>query len=90
MLFRAHSYKTDIGSCPSEEQGLKALVQKPIGADKWNGPYTKKKIIPRDPWGNKLVYKYLNGGCIISSYGADGIEGGTNDDADIKQVIPAM
>src|ERR1700722_1551917 len=34
-------YKLDIGSYPSTEQGLGALVVQPTGVATWNGPYVK-------------------------------------------------
>ena len=46
-------YKLDVGRYPSTAQGLEALVRKPNGAAGWNGPYLKKKSVPRDPWGNE-------------------------------------
>ncbi len=41
---------------------------------------------PMDPWGNPFVYRKGGGadGYDIISYGADGREGGTGNDADIK------
>lgn len=46
---------------PSTEQGLKALVEKPAEARKWQaGGYLKTKTVPTDPWGNP--YRYLNPG----------------------------
>src|ERR1700712_4750849 len=39
-------YKLDVGSYPSGDQGLAALVQKPSGMDNWNGPYFKGDGVP--------------------------------------------
>lgn len=41
---------------------------------------------PMDPWGNQFVYRKGGGsdGYDIISYGADGREGGTGTDADVK------
>src|SRR3989338_1129755 len=47
-------YELDNGRYPTTEQGLAALVQKPVAAPEplhWKGPYLKKKRIPQDPWG---------------------------------------
>jgi general secretion pathway protein G len=50
-------YKLDVGSYPSSDQGLTALVQKPSGADNWNGPYLKSDTLPMDPWNHPFVYR---------------------------------
>lgn len=46
-------YEMDNGSYP---QSLDALRSRPAGADRWKGPYIKKK--PIDPWGRTYVYKF--------------------------------
>ena len=72
---------------PTEEQGLDALIQKPTqGRDcprYPSGGLIEDGIIPPDPWGNP--YEYLGGGndYNIVSRGADGLEGGVDNDADI-------
>ena len=35
------TYKLDVGSYPTTEQGLAALVERPAGVSVWNGPYLK-------------------------------------------------
>jgi general secretion pathway protein G len=50
-------YKLDVGAYPSSDQGLVALVQKPNGADNWNGPYFKGDGVPLDPWNHPYVYR---------------------------------
>ncbi len=72
----------DTGLLPNS---LNELVQNP-GVKKWKGPYLRKKVIPKDPWGN--VYEYNVPGdhdnrFDIISYGADGQPGGENEKADI-------
>jgi len=52
-------YRMDTGQFPSTEQGLNALITQPSAAPvptQWNGPYLKKKKLPRDPWGRDYVY----------------------------------
>lgn len=52
-------YEFDNGRYPTTEQGLQALLTQPTSAPvpvSWNGPYLKKKKIPKDPWGNDYVY----------------------------------
>lgn len=77
----------DNGFYPSSDQGLDALVEKPLsGRTPRNYPengYISK--IPLDPWGNEYVYTTRDRGAPfeILSYGADGTEGGEGYDADI-------
>lgn len=49
-------YKLDVGSYPSSEDGLKALVEKPGDAEGWAGPYTKDSRVPLDPWNHPYLY----------------------------------
>lgn len=79
------SYFLDTGKFPTQQQGLAALRVRQEGDSKWNGPYLKKDI-PSDPWGNLFVYRSpgRNGGYEIISYGADGKEGGEDDNVDIN------
>jgi general secretion pathway protein G len=49
-------YKLDVGSYPSSDQGLAALVTKPNDVDNWNGPYTKSNGVPKDPWDHPWTY----------------------------------
>lgn len=46
----------DAGRYPSADEGLSALVQRPIDVETWNGPYVRGKGLPKDPWGNAYVY----------------------------------
>ncbi|HEX2942136.1 MAG TPA: type II secretion system major pseudopilin GspG [Rhodopila sp.] len=50
-------YKLDVGSYPTTDQGLQALVTQPAGVSGWNGPYVKGNV-PQDPWNHP--YKYAN------------------------------
>ncbi|KAB2835160.1 MAG: type II secretion system protein GspG [Candidatus Brocadia sp.] len=77
-------YKLDTTKYPSQEQGLEALVTAPQGVSNWKGPYLKKKLIPKDPWGNNYVYicPGEHGDFDIISYGADGNAGGEGEDKD--------
>src|SRR5579863_5553685 len=49
-------YKLDVGTYPTTEQGLQALITSPPGVARWNGPYLKGDKIPEDPWGHPLQY----------------------------------
>jgi len=78
------AFRLDIGRYPTTEEGLKALREKPSGADNWNGPYLPKEI-PLDPW--KRPYIYISpgnhGDYDLVSLGADGVEGGEGENEDI-------
>jgi len=82
-------YKMDNGFYPSTEQGLEALISLPTSGQipenyKATG-YLEKKVIVLDPWGNDYVYISPGelGDYDIISYGADGLPGGENLDADL-------
>ncbi|MEQ9640275.1 MAG: type II secretion system major pseudopilin GspG [Alphaproteobacteria bacterium] len=80
-------YRLDVGTYPSDEQGLAALVAKPGDAPRWNGPYLQGSEVPMDPWGRPYRYRVVDEpgrGFEIVSLGADGAEGGDGDDADIR------
>ena len=68
-------------------EDLKALVEDPGDLEKeWGGPYINGSL-PKDPWGRDYVYKGPgdeNRPYEIISYGADGVEGGEGENADIK------
>ncbi len=82
------SYWMDCGAYPTTSQGLQALWEKPVLhplPKNWNGPYITREV-QADPWGNKYVYRCVKGGklpFVITSYGADGREGGTGNEEDI-------
>jgi general secretion pathway protein G len=78
------AFRLDIGRYPTTEEGLKALREKPSGADNWTGPYLPKEI-PLDPWKNPFVYKCPgeHGDYDLISYGADKVEGGEGESQDV-------
>jgi general secretion pathway protein G len=47
----------DVGRYPSEQEGLKALVEQPASLERWAGPYISQASIINDPWGRPYVYK---------------------------------
>lgn len=79
-----NTYLIDVGRYPTTEQGLQALRSDP-GVPNWNGPYLAKDI-PLDPWSGEFVYRApgRSGGFEIVSYGADGIEGGSDEARDVE------
>lgn len=50
-------YNLDVGSYPTTQQGLQALVTEPKDVKNWRGPYLKGDGVPKDPWGEEFVYK---------------------------------
>jgi general secretion pathway protein G len=50
-------YKLDIGSYPSTEDGLQALVTRPAGVYNWNGPYLQGNGAPVDAWTHPYTYR---------------------------------
>lgn len=83
-------YRRDCHRYPTTGEGLKVLVEKSAKCKNWKpGGYLAKSKISKDPWDNDYVYyspavqvpgaKYE-----IISYGADAIEGGSDNDADLN------
>ena len=77
-------FRLDNRRYPSTEEGLEALVAKPVSTAGWNGPYLKKAV-PNDPWGRPYVYRVPGekGDFEVLSLGRDGKPGGSGEDADI-------
>jgi len=78
-------YRMDVGQYPTTEQGLSSLIEEPTVSPvptQWNGPYLKKKKIPKDPWGRDYVYvspgTHNPESYDLSSLGASGQEGSDN------------
>jgi general secretion pathway protein G len=83
------AYRLDNGRYPSTAQGLEALWAEPTANPRptnWRGPYLRKAV-PMDPWDSPYVYVSpgdMNpSGYDLQSYGADGVEGGEGEDADV-------
>ncbi len=78
-------YRLEVGSYPSQEEGLAVLFDRPVNAANWNGPYIRNRDSLTDPWGNPYGYRYPgeHGEFDLYSLGADGREGGEGEDQDI-------
>ena len=84
-------YKLDNGGYPTTEQGLEALIHRPSTPPepkKWQpGGYLKGNKGLADPWGNPYYYlapgKHNPHSFDLLSFGADGIEGGDGNAADV-------
>ncbi|MEI2742127.1 MAG: type II secretion system major pseudopilin GspG [Candidatus Competibacter sp.] len=81
------TFRLDMGRYPNTTEGLQALVAQPAGANRWNGPYLKKNVIPKDPWGNDYQYRspgqHSGGAFDLYSLGADNAEGGDGENQDV-------
>jgi general secretion pathway protein G len=73
------AYRLDMGQYP---ETLDGLMRNNSGRASWNGPYLRGEV-PKDPWGNDYVYSTDGRTFALTSYGADGREGGDGNDADI-------
>jgi general secretion pathway protein G len=81
-------YRLDNYGYPTTQQGLEALVKKPLGTPEpkgWN-PQGYLKALPLDPWGTP--YQYLSPGTRtksfdLYSFGSDGVSGGEDYAAEI-------
>jgi general secretion pathway protein G len=49
-------YQLDVGRYPDSDQGLNALVTRPVGVGAWGGPYVKGGV-PVDPWNHPYIYR---------------------------------
>ena len=80
-------FKMDNSSYPTTEEGLEALVKNPDSQKYPNysqSGYFKDNKLPKDSWGRKFIYMNNDGKVELVSLGADGKEGGTKENADIK------
>jgi general secretion pathway protein G len=79
-------YRLDVGSYPTQDQGLKALVTAPAEAVGWNGPYLRKQSAINDPWGTPYIYKAPgeHGEVDVSSLGSDKAPGGSGEAQDVQ------
>ena len=71
----------DCSSYPTNEEGLYALIEPLPRCPSWGPePYLVKALIPKDPWGNELIYEYdeLTDTYEVLSLGSDRREGGEN------------
>ncbi len=78
-------FKTDTGRFPTTSEGLEVLVSDP-GIKGYNSDGYLDKT-PLDPWGNKYIYicpGLQSKDYDLESYGKDGEDGGTGDNADVE------
>lgn len=74
------SYKISFKKFPTTEEGLEELI-----SNGKNKNFMDAREIPVDPWGNPYIYSSQGGrSYVITTYGADGVPGGSEYDADIS------
>jgi general secretion pathway protein G len=81
------TFQLDCGRYPDESLGLEELIVRPADLEeKWKGPYLKPSEL-LDTWENPYIYveegEINMGSFDLMSYGADGVEGGEGENADI-------
>ena len=78
-------YRLDVGGYPSEDYGLDALIERPAGAERWDGPYLRKREMLIDPWGRPYAYRQPgeHGEFDLYTLGADNAEGGEGENRDV-------
>lgn len=78
-------YRLEVGSYPSDSDGLEALIEQPGDEPRWNGPYVKQREALVDPWGQ--LYEYRMPGEYsdydLFTLGADETDGGEGEDQDV-------
>lgn len=81
-------YYRDYGFYPTTDQGLETVTgfSREIDSGMLRGyrPPKKSGALRRDPWGNPFFYQSDGNSFVLKSLGADGVEGGTGDDADVE------
>ncbi len=80
------NYKLMMGSFPSTEEGLQALVQNPDPDTYTNypdGSFLDEGRLPKDAWGHPFFYTNDDGMIDIISLGADAKEGGEGENSDL-------
>lgn len=85
------AFYLDCGRYPTTSEGLDALIKPPggIDPDKYQeGGYLDVAKVPNDPWDKKYIYvcpSTRSGSSYdLESYGRDGRDGGSRDNADIE------
>jgi len=88
------TYRLDTGEYPAT---LEELMTNTHNNKFWRGPYLEDKNLLKDPWGNPYQFHYpgrnKNYGLFnydLFSYGADGSEGGQEENADVILQTPSQ
>jgi general secretion pathway protein G len=82
-----NQFRMDTGRWPTEDEGLKVLVQQPADVQNYPpGGYIETTEIPKDAWGHDFIFElYPESGkqFVVKSLGADGQVGGEGYNADL-------
>lgn len=82
-----NQFKMDTGRFPTEDEGLKVLVEQPTDVKNYSpGGYLETTEVPKDAWGREFIYELSPESgkpFVIKSLGADGEEGGEGYDKDL-------
>ncbi len=78
-------FHLDVGRYPSQQEGLRALVERPSGAERWDGPYVTREQSLTDPWGQAYLYRFpgQEGAFDLYTLGADQAAGGEDENRDV-------
>lgn len=80
-------FKLDNGVYPDTEESLDSLISNP-DAEKYPNysrkGYFEEGQMPKDPWKRDFIYIKSEDGFELISLGADGKEGGSDEESDIK------
>ena len=88
LMMALDVYRLDNFHYPSTEQGLAALVWRPVGLPapkNWN-PEGYIKSLPSDPWGTPYGYQNLDGSIVVFSLGSDRKRGGSGFASDLQEI----
>jgi general secretion pathway protein G len=77
-------FKLEVGRYPTQAEGLKALVTCPSGLANCTNGYIKDPKQLMDSWNNEFRYTVNGSKYELVSLGADGKEGGSGEDQDLK------
>ncbi len=85
-------FRIDTGRLPSTQEGLTALVERPVDLAHWRGPYVKSKASVLDPWKRPFQYKAPGEQreYDLVSLGADGAARGKDENADVTYAAAAQ
>ncbi len=77
LLLALQVYRLHVGSFPSEDDNLHALIAKPEIIEttgEWDGPYIEDEKVLQDPWGQDFSYRLEDDGTVdLRSLGPDGV-----------------
>lgn len=77
-------FRSDVGRYPTGGEGLKVLIDEPVDAEGWTGPYLKSTSALKDPWTSDILYRPIDDGDFeVVSLGSDRKAGGTGTKRDL-------